>query len=1268
MGNLFGNIVQFFNRHLLVYLLVLLSILTFAFFGFKRLQLDENIYSIFPKGNQFQKFNEILKENNLNKQILFSIDAKDKDIYDVQDQLDSIGNIVEEKTAGFIKEIEVIREDQEENVLNYFYDNLPALLSDNDYKEISNRINKDSIASSIALTADKLNSANSLFLRKILAKDPLGIAWSKLKSFNPQSDSSAMMVEEGILFTGNREKAIFTGVLDFELDDNLSNEKLNLILADLKNEINGKNENIDFDYFGTFQIAYENARQVKEDTSITMYVSVGLILLLLIFYYRSLLTPLYFILPALFSAFLGLGVVGYIHPEISAISIATSAVLLGIVLDYSFHFFTHFTHTRELKQTVKELSFPMLVGSFTTVAAFTALIFTDSVVLQNFGLIALVTLSSAALFTLLLLPSLLHFTKFNPKERKGKERSSKLPKLVTRLGIFAILGFTVLFIFQSNEFKFDGDLNHLSYHSDELIEQEELYTGLNPTEEKKLHLFVSGKTKEEALAKNFELYEGLMNFKSEKGLEELISVGTYSIPTSISKERFAKWKSFWGKNGEITVSTIAQEASKFDFSTSAFDPFSQWIKNDNVEEQSELVDDLGLSNLIYESNGEWHVITSVVVNRSLLNDLKSSLKSDPSVYVFDVSEMANTLMMSVQSDFNYLLIFSSLLVFISLLVIYGRIELALFAFFPMVVSWIWIIGISGYLDIQFNFVNIIVATFIFGLGDDFSIFVTDGLIQKYKTNAKSLGAYKAAIVLSGITTIIGTGALYFAKHPAIHSIALISVVGIACIMLVTLIVQPFLFRYFVTNRTAKNKSPMTFFGLLYSVFLFTYFFLGCVVLNVLMGLLLPMPIESSRKRSIMNYCLSKLTKSTLFLGFHIRKEIRNAERLDFSNPSVIVPNHSSFLDILLMISLNPKIIIMVKKWVYYSPFFGIFIRYCGYLYIAEGAEYNLKHIKRRIHEGYSIVIFPEGTRSLDGEIKRFHKGAFYLAKELNLDIQPILIVGANYVNPKNDIIIKSGHLVLNALDRIKNTDAIYQQPYNELSKSVVAIMRKELVEARKMENTTNFLRKRIIYNYLYKGPILEWYVRIKMRFETKNFEFYDKEIGNRKKIIDIGCGLGYLGYFLHYRDETREILGIDYDEEKIAIAQNGYDKKAQLNFETGDVRDIEFEKSDVIFFNDVLHYLNPEQQFEVLSKTVSKLNENGLIFIRDGITDDAARHALTQKTERYSTSIAKFNKTTNQLFFFSSEDIFKFAKENKLECRMIEQSKKTSNVLFILQK
>src|SRR5690606_19127177 len=103
-------------------------------------------------------------------------------------------------------------------------------------------------------------------------------------------------------------------------------------------------------------------------------------------------------------------------------------------------------------------------------------------------------------------------------------------------------------------------------------------------------------------------------------------------------------------------------------------------------------------------------------------------------------------------------------------------------------------------------------------GDDFSIFITDGLIQKHRYNTNQLASYKSAILLSGWTTIIGTGVLIFAKHPAIQSIALVSVVGIGSVMLITLYLQTPIFNFFVTNRIRKKRVPVSFFVFIYSVF------------------------------------------------------------------------------------------------------------------------------------------------------------------------------------------------------------------------------------------------------------------------------------------------------------------------------------------------------------------------------------------------------------------------------------------------------------------
>ena len=67
---------------------------------------------------------------------------------------------------------------------------------------------------------------------------------------------------------------------------------------------------------------------------------------------------------------------------------------------------------------------------------------------------------------------------------------------------------------------------------------------------------------------------------------------------------------------------------------------------------------------------------------------------------------------------------------------YGRIELTLMSLLPMGISWVIILGLMAMFGVEFNIVTIILSTFIFGIGDDFSIFIMDGLLSEYKTGRK----------------------------------------------------------------------------------------------------------------------------------------------------------------------------------------------------------------------------------------------------------------------------------------------------------------------------------------------------------------------------------------------------------------------------------------------------------------------------------------------------------------------------------------------------
>ena len=123
-------------------------------------------------------------------------------------------------------------------------------------------------------------------------------------------------------------------------------------------------------------------------------------------------------------------------------------------------------------------------------------------------------------------------------------------------------------------------------------------------------------------------------------------------------------------------------------------------------------------------------------------------------------------------------------------------------------------------------------------------------------------------------------------------------------------------------------------------------------------------------------------------------------------------------------------------------FFGPVIRMADY-FPAEQVEQNMDRIADRMKHGYSLIVFPEGTRSEDGTIKRFHKGAFYLAEKLNADILPIMIHGTNYTLTKKDALLKDGQVTLKFLPRIKPGDIQFGNGYAERAKQIGRYFRNE---------------------------------------------------------------------------------------------------------------------------------------------------------------------------------------------------------------------------------
>jgi 1-acyl-sn-glycerol-3-phosphate acyltransferase len=143
---------------------------------------------------------------------------------------------------------------------------------------------------------------------------------------------------------------------------------------------------------------------------------------------------------------------------------------------------------------------------------------------------------------------------------------------------------------------------------------------------------------------------------------------------------------------------------------------------------------------------------------------------------------------------------------------------------------------------------------------------------------------------------------------------------------------------------------------------------------------------------------------------------------------VIISNHQSILDILLVNCLRYKFKWISKIENINVPVLGWYIKMADYIIVdRENEESKIEMLEKSyncLKNGISIMIFPEGTRSLNNGIGFFKRGAFQLALKANVPILPVLVDGTGDILPKHGLVFSSGHHI-----RIKVLDPIYPDAF-----------------------------------------------------------------------------------------------------------------------------------------------------------------------------------------------------------------------------------------------
>lgn len=1140
MFNGFYYLFQKIQKYPKTALLSSLLFLVCSVFILQKITFNEDITRIIPSNKTNNNTAQVINEMNFTDKIAVIFKKKKgADNNDLIIAAEAFTDTLPVVKDYYLSVQGTLNEDLFQESFRFVYANLPIYLNEADYKTIDQKLNNDSLSKQIQQNYETLISGNASFMKDVVVDDPLQLSFLALKKLQQFQGNGDYKLQDGFLFTQDEEKIVLFINPKYGGSETQHNEVFVEKLNALKQHISDKNPKVEVQYFGSPFIAVANAQQIKSDILTTVAISVSALMLLLIFYYRNWLVPIIVMIPTVFGGLFGLLCLYFLRTEISAISLSIAAILIGITIDYALHFLTHSKNTQSMQALFKDVAKPLLMSSSTTAVAFLCLLFVHSDALIDLGIFASISVVATAVFTLIILP---HIYKGKTlKHSHAIDKIAKYPFEKNKVLIAFTLLLAVMSAFTYHKVQFDGDLSKINFMpTEQQLAEKELYTDNKIA--KSLFVVAYNENEDQVLEDNQQVFNKLQSNNYVNNVQSVSSL----VPSKTEQlKAIERWKQFWNPSkSNQTVQAIEAKSVAQGFNTQTHEAFYQLLKKDfsTINLASLKQFNQQLYNEFVHGKNRYLLSTVVTIdpkNRDAFVKNFDKENQGKHLLLIDRQALNEQYLGFLVNDFNSLVSYSFIAVFVILFVFYRRIELVITASIPIALTGFITAGLMGLLNIPFNIFSTIVCTLVFGHGIDFTIFMTSALQKQYTDGKDEMPLYRTSIILAVLTTILAIGALIFAQHPALKSIALIALIGVSVAVLVTFVLYPLLFKFLFFNRVKKGLSPTTFFLTVRSILMFTYYVIASLTISVFMRVFFwVLLISKNKKWHFFSSVMSGYMKSVLYLNPYVSKKIFHKERLQ--KQSVIISNHTSFLDSLTIGMTYSKVVYIVNDWVYKSPVFGRAVKFLGFYPATKGVEQGLVPLEERIGTDFSVMVFPEGTRSRTSEIGRFHKGAFFMAEELNLPIQPVYIHGNADLLPKGDFIIYNSNCHVYIGEPIAVDDDSFGKSYADRTKKISSFFKQEFNKIRLNAEDADYFKQKLFLNFLYKEHgILN---TVKRDF-SQNKAIYHQLfylISDKAAIAHVTNDFGQLDFLLVNQFPSRRVNTYNQNEENRSIAKASY--------------------------------------------------------------------------------------------------------------------------------
>jgi uncharacterized protein len=763
--------------------------------GLYFVRYEGNIDIMLPPDKEISRSMDFLRDSSLSDKIIVSLAMNDpaknkKDLFLAVDQL--AASLTPPFFTKVISGFSVADVMEEFSILRY----APQILGEQDLVSIDSWINKTTVDRKMREIYRQSLRPESIFMTSLSRADPLGIKLlllDKLRAL-PASMGYDVAIEDGHFISHDGRHAMLIIQTTIPMMDSARSKEL---IAELQEQLRHLPGSVSADIICGHLHTVSNEQVIKRDIMVASVIASIAFLILFTIVFRDARALFVFIIP-LISVVWAIIISTVVEGRLSYLVIGFGTAIAGISIDYGLLVYIAMKRGADASQIAK-LAKLVIIDAVTTMFSFFVLYFSLIRGYHQLALFSILCVFICLVFSLFVLPLTLswkNYTLVSDPTIGDRIKKFRWPAKLS-VGIWMVL--TIAALFLSFSIQFDSDVKKLDGSGPEVLQAEQRFHDVWGGKTNQAIFVVTGKSYDDATETNDLIFD---EASKAIGSQTISSLALFWPSEKLRKENIERWGSFWEQGREQKLKKLVRGASSsYGYSDRAFSPFFDGLHSHAID----IANPEGLiarlqDRFVVHKGGEYRIMSFFPDEQQYVDALTAISQRHPGTFIVSGRVLSASISRFTSQEMKLLAPLAILFNVILAWIFFRNWKETFLALVPVITGIIWLGGIMSLFKMPLNVVNIVAAIVTTGVIVDYGL----GITYEYRYNLR-IGTV-IAVTLSAGANVIGSGALLFAKHPALYSTGVAMVICMVSGYLSSVIVIPSLCSLMGTSNQEGQRQ------------------------------------------------------------------------------------------------------------------------------------------------------------------------------------------------------------------------------------------------------------------------------------------------------------------------------------------------------------------------------------------------------------------------------------------------------------------------------